>query len=205
MRGSGPTIIPEYARRVLDVVDRIPRGKVMAYGDIAGYLGDGGPRQVGAVMREYGHEVPWHRVLMTDGRPAPHKEHEQLELLRADGLLAHNGRINMSVARWNPYADLEPRIRAVLSKIHGVVEKPSRFRDDTAYWVGGTEIAHLDDAGVVDVRLTRAVLRENKELLSDKRVHQRGRGSDWVEVAISDRADLVFLSEIAELAAAAHR
>jgi alkylated DNA nucleotide flippase Atl1 len=96
--------MPEYARRVLDVVDRIPRGKVMAYGDIAAYLGEGGPRQVGAVMREYGHEVPWHRVLMADGRPAPHKEREQLELLRADGLLAYSGRIDMKVARWNPYA-----------------------------------------------------------------------------------------------------
>src|SRR3954462_11966340 len=102
MRGKPATIMPEYARRVLDVVDRIPRGKVMAYGDIAEYLGDGGPRQVGAVMREWGHEVPWHRVLRSDGRPAVHKVDEQLDLLRADGLFARGGRIDMFVARWQP-------------------------------------------------------------------------------------------------------
>src|SRR3954453_12690597 len=102
MRGKPATIIPEYARRVLDVVDRIPRGKVMAYGDIAAYLGGGGPRQVGAVMREWGHEVPWHRVLKSDGRPAVHKAAEQLALLRAEGLLARDGRVDMKIARWNP-------------------------------------------------------------------------------------------------------
>src|SRR3954447_26000690 len=92
----------EYAKRVLDVVDRIPRGKVMAYGDIAESLGEGGPRQVGAVMREWGHEVPWHRVLKSDGRPAVHKAAEQLALLRAEGLLARDGRVDMKIARWNP-------------------------------------------------------------------------------------------------------
>jgi alkylated DNA nucleotide flippase Atl1 len=30
---------PEYAERVLDVVERIPPGKVMSYGDVAEYLG----------------------------------------------------------------------------------------------------------------------------------------------------------------------
>src|SRR3954447_16740675 len=86
--------VPEYARRVLDVVERIPRGKGMSYGDIAAYLDEGGPRQVGAVMRDWGHEVPWHRVIRSDGRPAVHKSSEQLDLLRADGLLAHDGRID---------------------------------------------------------------------------------------------------------------
>jgi alkylated DNA nucleotide flippase Atl1 len=190
---------------VLDVVERIPRGKVMAYGDIADYLGEGGPRQVGAVMREWGHEVPWHRVLMASGRPAPHKESEQLELLRGDGLLARNGRIDMSTARWNPYADLEPKIRAVFSKLAGVVAKPSRFRDDTAYWVSGKEIAHLDDAGIVDIRLTRKVISAHKDVLADSRVHRHGKSSDWLDVAVSTEEDLSFLAELAELAAAAHR
>ncbi|MFL6239584.1 MAG: MGMT family protein [Actinomycetes bacterium] len=94
--------VTDYARRVLDVVDRIPRGKVMAYGDIAAYVDEGGPRQVGAVMREHGHEVPWHRVLRSDGRPAVHKAHEQLDLLRADGVPIRDGRVDMKTARWNP-------------------------------------------------------------------------------------------------------
>ena len=42
--------IDEYSARVLDVVDAIPAGQVMSYGDVAEYLGAGGPRQVGRVM-----------------------------------------------------------------------------------------------------------------------------------------------------------
>src|SRR3954453_9425606 len=98
-----------FASAVLDVVERIPRGKVRAYGDIAAYLGDGGPRQVGAVMRDWGHEVPWHRVLRSDGRPAVHKASEQLDLLRGEGLLSRDGRVDMSVARWSPSAGRRSR------------------------------------------------------------------------------------------------
>jgi len=43
-----------FASRVLDVVDAIPAGRVMSYGDIAEYLGEGGPRQVGRVMALWG-------------------------------------------------------------------------------------------------------------------------------------------------------
>ena len=47
-----------YADRVLDLVERIPPGRVMSYGDIAEYLGEGGPRQVGRVMSTWGGAVP---------------------------------------------------------------------------------------------------------------------------------------------------
>ena len=41
---SGPwTTIDDYSSRVLDVVDAIPPGQVMSYGDIAEYLGRGRP------------------------------------------------------------------------------------------------------------------------------------------------------------------
>ena len=97
---SDPT---PFARRVLDVVDLIPRGKVMAYGDIADYLGTRSARQVGAVMSRWGHEVAWHRVVMADGRPAPGHEREQLARLRRDKtpMTGSDGdRVDMSRARW---------------------------------------------------------------------------------------------------------
>ena len=37
--GSPP--VDDFASHVLDVVDSIPPGRVMSYGDIAEYLGDG--------------------------------------------------------------------------------------------------------------------------------------------------------------------
>lgn len=59
--------LPPYAERVLDVADLIPPGRVMTYGDVAEWLGDGGPRQVGRVMALYGSAVPWWRVVRADG------------------------------------------------------------------------------------------------------------------------------------------
>lgn len=59
--------LPEYAERVLEVAERIPPGRVMTYGDVAEWLGVGGPRQVGRVMALYGGAVPWWRVVRADG------------------------------------------------------------------------------------------------------------------------------------------
>lgn len=92
-----------YARRVLDLVDRIPAGKVMTYGDVAEYLGSGGPRAVGNVMSQHGHQVPWWRVLLSSGHPAPTQPGEALDRLRAEGtpLLAGGARVDLSAARWD--------------------------------------------------------------------------------------------------------
>jgi alkylated DNA nucleotide flippase Atl1 len=57
----------EYSSRVLDVVEGIPPGRVMSYGDVAEYLGAGGPRQVGRVMALWGGGVTWWRVVHADG------------------------------------------------------------------------------------------------------------------------------------------
>ena len=40
--------MPPFAEAVIDLVDRIPQGKVLSYGDVAALVGGGGPRQVGA-------------------------------------------------------------------------------------------------------------------------------------------------------------
>ncbi|MGX1492446.1 alkylated DNA nucleotide flippase Atl1 [Streptomyces tendae] len=55
--------LPEYAERVLEVAELIPPGRVMTYGDVAEWLEEGGPRQVGRVMALYGGAVPWWRVV----------------------------------------------------------------------------------------------------------------------------------------------
>jgi alkylated DNA nucleotide flippase Atl1 len=92
-----------YADQVLDVVDRIPSGMVMSYGDIAEYLGTGGPRQVGRVMSLHGGGVPWWRVTHADGTAAPGHEREALARWRAEGtpLRPTGDRVDMRRARWN--------------------------------------------------------------------------------------------------------
>lgn len=98
--------LPAYAERVLEAAERIPPGRVMTYGDIAEWLGEGGPRQVGRVMALYGGAVPWWRVVRADGRPLPGSERRALENYRAEATplrLTGDGepRLDMRRARWD--------------------------------------------------------------------------------------------------------
>lgn len=90
-----------FAKAVLDAVDAIPAGKVMAYSDVADYVGKGSGRAVGTVMATYGGEVPWHRVVRSDGSCAPGVRDRQVALLRADGVPMDGYRVDMARARWN--------------------------------------------------------------------------------------------------------
>lgn len=86
----------ESLERVRDAVAAIPAGSVLAYGDVAARAGlPGRARLVGRILAEDSHDLPWHRVLRADGTPAPHLATEQLSRLRAEGVLAHNGRVPM--------------------------------------------------------------------------------------------------------------
>ncbi len=94
MAGASPT---SYALTVLDLVARIPRGRVMTYGDVAEYLGTGSARTVGMVMALHGHEVPWQRVVQAGGRPFA----GGLELLAAEGCPIRGEKVVLSQARWD--------------------------------------------------------------------------------------------------------
>ncbi|WP_323186566.1 MGMT family protein [Streptomyces sp. NBC_00878] len=108
--------LPEYAERVLDVAELIPPGRVMTYGDVAEWLEEGGPRQVGRVMALYGGAVPWWRVIRADGILLPGHELEALGHYRAEGTPlkeasrsseGHLPRVDMKRARWDGGARTE--------------------------------------------------------------------------------------------------
>lgn len=93
------------AEQVLDVVASIPSGRVLTYGDIAGRLGLGSPRQVGHVLSgdllaDEAGSVPWHRVVRADGTLAEHIATEQSRRLRAEGVPVTAGRIRLADHRW---------------------------------------------------------------------------------------------------------
>jgi alkylated DNA nucleotide flippase Atl1 len=103
-----PADAGEFASRVLDVVEAIPPGMVMSYGDIAEYLGEGGPRQVGRVLALWGGGVAWWRVIHADGSPPPGHEQAAVTRYREEGTPMHPGaaggqpgRVDMRRARWN--------------------------------------------------------------------------------------------------------
>jgi alkylated DNA nucleotide flippase Atl1 len=98
--------LPDFAERVLRVAESIPPGRVMSYGDIAEYLGEGGPRQVGRVMSHWGGGVAWWRVIHADGSLLAGHERAALARYRAEGTPLRRGRdgavagVDMRRARW---------------------------------------------------------------------------------------------------------
>jgi len=88
---------------VLAVVEAVPAGRVMSYGDVAEYLGSGGPRQVGRVLAGSDGRVPWWRVVHADGTPPQGKEAGCLARLHAEDtpLRPDGDRVDMSRARWD--------------------------------------------------------------------------------------------------------
>ncbi|MEU4672136.1 MGMT family protein [Amycolatopsis sp. NPDC023774] len=92
----------ELHERIRGVISDVPAGTVATYGDIAALSGAPSPRLVGRVLAEDGHDLPWQRILRANGTPAPHLAHRQLELLRAEGVLADGQRVNLREYRWRP-------------------------------------------------------------------------------------------------------
>lgn len=99
--GSGGGEPTAYARTVLDVVERIPSGRVMTYGDVAEYLGTGTGRTVGTVLRRHGREVPWWRVVQASGRPAEPLLQDALARLSREGCAVNGERISLAAVRWD--------------------------------------------------------------------------------------------------------
>jgi len=100
-----------FAEAVLDLIERIPPGRVMSYGDIAEYLGTGGPRTVGTVLSRFGGGVPWWRVIRADGSLLPGYEQKALAHYRDEGtpLNRAGDRVDMGRARWFGPADAPAR------------------------------------------------------------------------------------------------
>jgi alkylated DNA nucleotide flippase Atl1 len=97
----------DFVSRVLAVVEEIPAGKVMSYGDVAAAIGSRAARGVGQVMAYYGSDVPWWRVVRASGHPPQDHESRALEYYRAESTplkWSASGvfRVNLPVARWAP-------------------------------------------------------------------------------------------------------
>ena len=102
----------ERAARITAIIRDIPPGRVASYGQVAEIAGiPRGARQVGTTLRQLpeGHDVPWHRVVQSQGTfafAADSPQHaEQRERLLAEGVAMLGGRIDMRRYRWQPDLD----------------------------------------------------------------------------------------------------
>lgn len=96
----------DFVERVLQLVESIPPGRVMPYGEVAAALGSRASRAVGQVMAHYGAEVAWWRVIRASGHPPLDHEQQALEHYRAEGTPlvwgASGYRVNLALARHRP-------------------------------------------------------------------------------------------------------
>ena len=92
-------ITDDDVERVRALVAAIPPGRVATYGDVAHAAGLPSARIVGWIMRTDSADLPWHRVIRSSGRPARHLITRQLELLRAEGVLAVDGKVALRDVR----------------------------------------------------------------------------------------------------------
>lgn len=90
----------------------------------------------------------------------------------------------------------------VLTKLPEVSEAPSSWGGARALVIDGREFLHARDDGLLDVRLTRKLIRALDE--DDRLIFRRG-SSDWVWIKADRPDDLHFVLGLARCALAANR
>jgi len=106
-------------RRVYGLVSRIPKGRVMTYGQIATLIESRlSPRAVGWAMHGCPRRVPWQRVVNAAGGTSTERLPDmppglQRALLEAEGVVfRRNGTLDLARYRWVPsLAGAKPRRR----------------------------------------------------------------------------------------------
>lgn len=112
MQWTSPPNPQAYYQQVWQLVRQIPRGWVATYGQIALLIPPPpgidletyrvyAPRWVGAAMAACPQDVPWHRVINSQGKisPRPGAEQQRL-LLEEEGVVFINDKIDLKKYGW---------------------------------------------------------------------------------------------------------
>ena len=82
-----------FTEAVIEVIDRLQPGEVMAYGEVAAEAGyPGAARAVGNLLRTTP-GLPWWRIVTATGRLVPGHETEHAARLRSEGVGVARGRV----------------------------------------------------------------------------------------------------------------
>jgi len=95
-----------FDEKVLEAVERIPRGKVATYRDIADSINTKAYRAVGQALKRNPHpiSVPCHRVIRSDGSLGGYggkmNSKKKVALLRKEGVGVNKGKVDLEEFGW---------------------------------------------------------------------------------------------------------
>lgn len=98
----------ELSLSVYRLVEAIPAGKVLTYGEIAALLGrPRNSRLVGRILSQTppGRETPCHRVVNAVGRPLPVGRSRRSSCAGKGCFFARTGRVDRKRSGWRPWED----------------------------------------------------------------------------------------------------
>ncbi|QUW20546.1 MGMT family protein [Sporosarcina sp. Marseille-Q4063] len=94
-----------FTKRVVNIIQAIPSGYVMSYGQVAAAAGNPrGARQVVRVLHSMSekYDLPWHRIINAKGEIS-FSGKDQRGMLEAEGVaFGLNGKIDLVAYRWHP-------------------------------------------------------------------------------------------------------
>jgi methylated-DNA-protein-cysteine methyltransferase related protein len=95
----------EFTMRIVNIIQAIPPGYVMSYGQVAAAAGNPrGARQVVRILHSMSekYELPWHRIINAKGEIS-FSGKDQRGMLEAEGVeFGLNGKIDLAKYRWFP-------------------------------------------------------------------------------------------------------
>lgn len=115
--------------RVLQIVNMIPKGKVVSYGQVALMAGTPrGARFVGGVLCFRGDNTPWWRVVNNAGRISTscteHTASMQKDKLISEGVVVDDKLIlDIEKYRWRPGPDILSKVELEEEYIQQIMEK----------------------------------------------------------------------------------
>lgn len=103
-------MVSSFYIRAIEIIKKIPEGKVATYGQIAKYAGDPrGSRQIARILHSSSekHELPWHRVVNSNGKisfkPGCGLE-LQKSLLESEGVIFDkDNKVDFKKYLWKPF------------------------------------------------------------------------------------------------------
>ena len=100
-----------FTERVVRMIQQIPPGRVMTYGQVAAAAGNPrGARQISRILHSMSakHDLPWHRIINAQGGISTPTDREdkgslQQELLESEGVaFSSDGKVSLNKYRWFP-------------------------------------------------------------------------------------------------------